>query len=119
MNGIVTIRAPHFFAQIHRAQLSWIRQDTSLGDNSPTSTLVWRHLGDEPVDFDVDVARSDGDPNDYVEVALRIFESITLTNDDVLWTLGDDGWCPTFLRAAAVAISDIDEEFLGYGSLGR
>jgi len=122
MKGSVIIRTPHFCAQINRAHLSWVEQIRTVSAASGeqrTSTLEWRHLGDtQSVKFDVDAAQSDDDLTDYVTIALRIFESIILSNDDVFWTLTDDGWRTAYAPSATV-ISDIDEEFLGYGSLGR
>ena len=121
MNGIVIIRSPTELRIIHRSVLSFVVLKPGK------SRLDWQHIGDHFVlGFEADVLGDDDDETDYAEVAASMYRTITapgICTQDVDWA-----WdAKTKLWSSYIAPRDLhlgrdqflDEEHVGYGSLGR
>jgi hypothetical protein len=122
VTGTVIIRAPNRLVQIHRAQLA----EVEIDDEHEPTIVRWRFIGDSEWNrIDVDVPLDDDDETEYATVAhdLFLFAIADVRRSDVTLTWCDNGnrweiyYAPEPYNAKVD--TDLHEDLVGYGSLGR
>lgn len=118
MTGVVVFRMPMMLVQLRRSQLALV---TVKG-----SALKWLHIGESKhLELDADVLADDDDTSDYAAIAQAMYDSIANqhTHQNVTWTwnANDKKWnfyvAPLDVNLAGADF--IDDEMIGFGSLGR